>query len=94
MYPSPFKSVFPRHTIFFGQAFRFVTAVQPLMYMPDDWEVLMPIEAWEFSESTPTVSAKGLIQGGTLNHGSGKVAVFGEAAMFTEQLDSKQTPFP
>jgi hypothetical protein len=70
---------------FSGQAFRFVTAVQPLMYMPDDWEVLMPIEAWEFSESTPTVSAKGLVQGGTLNHGLGKVAVFGEAAMFTAQ---------
>lgn len=70
---------------FTGQAFRFVSAVQPLMFMPDEWEVLLPIEAWEFSEATPTVSARGLIQGGVLEHGQGRVAVFGEAAMFTAQ---------
>ncbi len=70
---------------FTGQAFRFVAPVQPLMYMPDDWEVLLPIEAWEHSESTPAVSARGLIQGGVLRFGSGRVAVFGEAAMFTAQ---------
>ena len=72
---------------FSGQAFHFVTAVQPLMYMPDDWEVLMPVEAWEFDKSTPTISARGLIQGGVLKHGVGKVAVFGEAAMFTAQVN-------
>ncbi len=72
---------------FSGQAFRFVTTAQPLMYMPDDWEVLLPIEAWEFSESTPTVSARGLVQGGVLQHEKGKMAVFGEAAMFTAQVN-------
>jgi len=70
---------------FTGQAFRFVAPVQPLMHMPDDWEVLLPTEAWEHSESTPSVSARGLIQGGVLRFGSGRVAVFGEAAMFTAQ---------
>jgi len=73
---------------FSGQAFRYATAVQPLMYMPDDWVVLMPVEAWEFSESTPTVSARGLVQGGVLQHEAGKVAVFGEAAMFTAQVNA------
>ncbi|MCH8073997.1 MAG: DUF4350 domain-containing protein [Proteobacteria bacterium] len=72
-------------TSFTGQAFRFVAPVQPLMYMPDDWKVLLPIEAWVFDESTPFVSARGLIQGGVLRHGAGRVAVFGEAAMFTAQ---------
>ena len=72
-------------TSFTGQAFRFVTPVQPLMIMPDDWEVLLPIEAWVFDESTPTISARGLIQGGVLRYGAGRVAVFGEAAMFTAQ---------
>ena len=72
-------------TSFTGQAFRFVAPVQPLMYMPDAWEVLLPIEAWVHDESTPTVSARGLIQGGVLRFGSGRVAVFGEAAMFTAQ---------
>lgn len=72
-------------TSFTGQAFRFVSDVQPLMYLPNDWIVLMPIEAWEFDESTPIVSARGLIQGGVMQHGEGRVAVFGEAAMFTAQ---------
>jgi hypothetical protein len=74
-------------TSFSGQGFRFVSPLQPLMYLPDDWEVLLPVEAWEFDESTPTVSAKGLIQGGVLQFGEGKVAVFGEAAMFTAQVN-------
>ena len=76
-------------TSFAGQAFRFVTPVQPLMYLPDDWEVLLPIEAWVFDESTPAVSARGLIQGGVLRYGAGRVAVFGEAAMFTAQVDEE-----
>ena len=70
---------------FTGQAFRFVGPVTPLMHMPDDWIVLLPYEAWEHSESTASVSARGLIQGGVLRFGSGRVAVFGEAAMFTAQ---------
>jgi hypothetical protein len=70
---------------FTGQAFRFVSPVQPLMIMPDDWQVLLPAVAWEFDETTPTVSARGLIQGGVLPFGAGRVAVFGEAAMFTAQ---------
>jgi len=72
-------------TSFTGQAFRFSTEVQPLMYMPEDWEVLMPKEAWEFDDSTPKVPTSGLIQGGVLQRGEGRVAVFGEAAMFTAQ---------
>ncbi len=70
---------------FTGQAFHYDSNVQPLMYMPDNWEVLMPTEEWEFDASTPTMSTKGLIQGGVLRHGAGRVAIFGEAAMFTAQ---------
>lgn len=72
-------------TSFTGQAFRFVGPLQPLFLMPDDWDVLLPAQAWEFDASTATVSARGLIQGGVLKFGSGRVAVFGEAAMFTAQ---------
>ena len=70
---------------FTGQAFRFVGSVQPLLYRPDDGKVYMPVKAWEHSETTPAVPARGLIQGGVLQFGSGRVAVFGEAAMFTAQ---------
>ena len=74
---------------FTGQAFRFVSRVEPLMHMPDDWHVLLPTEAWEFSAGTPQVSTRGLVQGGVLRFGSGRVAVFGEAAMFTAQSSTR-----
>jgi hypothetical protein len=70
---------------FTGQAFRAVVENQPLLRMPDDWVVLLPSEAWEFDDTTPKVSARGLLQGAVLRHGAGRVAVFGEAAMFTAQ---------
>ena len=72
-------------TSFTGQAFSHVPPFEALMRMPDDWVVLLPTTAWEFDENTPVLSAKGLSQGGVVRHGSGRVAVFGEAAMFTAQ---------
>jgi hypothetical protein len=72
-------------TSFTGQGFRLVSTAQPLLYLPDDWVVILPIEAWEFDAGTPTVSARGLVQGAVLEYGNGRVAVFGEAAMFTAQ---------
>lgn len=77
-------------TSFTGQAFRFVGTVSPLMYMPDDWVVLLPKVAAARDESTPSVSARGLVQGGVLRFGSGRVAVFGEAAMFTAQSNVRR----
>ncbi len=76
-------------TSFTGQAFSFTPPFEQLMQMPDDWVVLLPAKAWEFDESTPMVSAKGLSQGGVVRYGSGRVAVFGEAAMFTAQTSQK-----
>jgi hypothetical protein len=55
------------------------------MSMPDDWQVFLPVEAGEFDETTPVISARGLVQGAVLHFGRGRVAVFGEAAMFTAQ---------
>jgi hypothetical protein len=70
---------------FTGQAFRARVPVEPLMRMPDDWLVLFPREAAKFTSATPSESARGLLQGAVLRHGQGRVAVFGEAAMFTAQ---------
>jgi hypothetical protein len=53
--------------------------------MPDDWTVFFPQEAAKFTSTTPTESTRGLLQGAVLRHGQGRVAVFGEAAMFTAQ---------
>lgn len=70
---------------FTGQAFRAVVRVEPLLRMPADWAVFFPNQAGEFSNTTPAESARGLLQGAVLHHGRGRVAVFGEAAMFSAQ---------
>jgi hypothetical protein len=70
---------------FTGQAFRSLVPVEPLLRMPPDWSVFFPYEAGEFKSTTPAESARGLLQGAVLRHGQGRVAVFGEAAMFTAQ---------
>lgn len=79
---------------FAGQAFRVRRGIdaQPLLIFDDSALLLMPTEAWRFSKQTPRMSASGMFQGATLQHGSGRVAVFGEAAMFTAQLSKKKQP--
>lgn len=80
---------------FTGQAFRPPDDAVPLFIMPPGVEILLPSEAWEFSERTPRVAADGLLQGAALRVGLGRVAVFGEAAMFTAQrgVDNGEVSF-
>jgi hypothetical protein len=51
---------------------------------------LMPQTAWQFTKETPEVSVEGWSQGAVLRFGKGRVALFGEAAMFTAQLAGPQ----
>lgn len=75
-------------TTFTGQAFRLDPTVDadPLLILPRGSIVLLPAIAWEFSESTPQIPADYLLQGAIVRHGRGRVAVFGEAAMFGARL--------
>ncbi|HEY9183070.1 MAG TPA: hypothetical protein VIQ99_07710, partial [Gammaproteobacteria bacterium] len=75
-------------TTFTGQAFRVDPGVDmdPLMVVPHGYELLLPEVAFEFSERTPRIPAANLLQGALVRHGDGRVAVFGEAAMFSAQL--------
>jgi len=77
---------------FSGQAFRIRpgTAGQPLLVLGDDTVLLLPVKAWEFSEKTPRISASGMLQGATVRFGDGRVAAFGEAAMFTAQVSGTE----
>lgn len=75
---------------FTGQAIRTVNPdAISLLTLPDDWIVLLPSEAWEFSSATPIVTTLGLVQGAIAQHGEGRIAVFGEAAMFTAQTQER-----
>lgn len=47
---------------------------------------MTPEVAWEFKPETPRVPISGWCQGAVLRFGKGRVAVFGEAAMFTAQI--------
>ena len=70
---------------FTGQAFRAGPEAQPLLVMGSTMVSLMPETAWEFDEATRRVSVTGWLQGAARRFGEGRVAVFGEAAMFTAQ---------
>lgn len=71
---------------FGGQAFRATREVTPLLLLPAGSRISLPIKAGKFSEKTPQVPATGLYQGAVFEHGRGRVAVFGEAAMFSAQV--------
>lgn len=70
---------------FTGQGFKAPHAA-PLLVLSEDFAVLMPRIAWEFTADTPKVPGKGLLQGAALEAGKGRAAFFGEAAMFSAQL--------
>ncbi len=75
---------------FTGQAFTAPPAAVPLLLLPAGSITLLPDTAWQFSARTPRMPAAGLAQGAVDQVGRGRIAVFGEAAMFTAQLAGPQ----
>jgi len=71
---------------FTGQAFRIPSAAQGVLEFDDSHDVFMPDTAWVFNDRTPKISAAKLSQGAIMKFEKGRVAIFGEAAMFTAQL--------
>lgn len=82
--PSP---AITRLTTFTGTAFRAPASARSLIVLDSDHLILTPQTAWVFLPETPRIPAAGLLQGAALTAGKGRVAVFGEAAMFTAQTD-------
>lgn len=70
---------------FTGEAFRAPDA-RAVLVMPPGSKQVEPTVAWQFDDDMPRVDVTGWKQGVTLEHGLGRVAVFGEAAMFTAQV--------
>ena len=72
-----------------GSAFRALRrarCVAPLLVLGPGVVSYQPVRAWQFSDATPRVAVEGWLQGATLEPGRGRIAVFGEAAMFAAQL--------
>lgn len=74
---------------FTGQVLRIPDGATPIMTMPDGYTSFNPRVAWSFEEDTEEIDASGLFQGAVLEFGEGRLAVFGEAAMFTAQLSGR-----
>jgi hypothetical protein len=85
----PLTAGIPQLRSFTGSAFT-VAAARPLLRLDARYEVLTPEVAWQFSDETPRVSGEGRLQGAVMEVGRGRVAVFGEAAMFTAQVAGAQ----
>ena len=77
-------------TTFTGSAFKSPQGAIPVLSFIEGNYALMPDTAWAFNAKTPRKNLVGYLQGAILDYGKGKVAVFGEAAMFTAQIVNGQ----
>lgn len=71
---------------FTGSAFRAPATARPLVILPKGYVSLEPAVAWAFDAETPRQDVAGALQGAVMTVGKGRIAVFGEAAMFSAQL--------
>jgi hypothetical protein len=76
---------------FTGQAFEIPEKAQPLLLFGPDYVLYFTEEAGKILDDTPKISAEGMYQGAVMEYGRGRLAVFGEAAMFTAQGVRKRT---
>lgn len=68
---------------FTGQAFEGPDDLQPLLVFGPGATLLMPDRPWQFTPQTPSRPIEGWLQAGVMPVGRGRVAIFGEAGMFT-----------
>ena len=77
---------------FGGQAFRFagdITA-DPLLIIPPSTTLVLHWDPFQdLTDKVPRIRADGMLQGAAVPFGAGRVAAFGEAAMFTAQVDEE-----
>ena len=71
---------------FTGEAFQIPDNATPVLILNDNFISLMPDTAWNFKQDTPKISVAGWSQGSVKKFGKGKIAMWGEAAMFSAQI--------
>jgi hypothetical protein len=71
---------------FTGSAFQAHGKVQPLLILGSSVVSILTSVAGQITEATPRIPVNGWYQGAVMRFGKGRVAVFGEAAMFSAQL--------
>jgi hypothetical protein len=79
---------------FTGSAFRVDHGGEPLLVFGPGIVSFTPTNFWMYKADTPRIPVTGWFQGAVLRVGRGRVAVFGEAGMFSAQVDGpKREPF-
>lgn len=76
----------PSLATFTGSCFKIEGSHAPLLVLGPGFVSLEPEQAWVFNDKTLRRNVEGWLQGAVLPRGKGRIAVFGEAAMFTAQL--------
>jgi hypothetical protein len=71
---------------FTGSAFQVEGDAQPLLILGPSVVSFMTSVGGRITDKTPRTSVKGWYQGAVMRFGKGRVAVFGEAAMFSAQV--------
>ena len=71
---------------FTGQGFKIPKNAKSILKLDESQTVHLVDTMWVFNEKVKSFPAKDLSQGAILTFGKGKIAVFGEAAMFSAQL--------
>ncbi len=74
---------------FTGQAFEIPSSAHPIIILNSKYQLRMPETAWQFKRDTPTISAENFVQGAYVNFDKGRIVIFGEAAMFTAQIQGE-----
>jgi len=75
---------------FTGEAFQIPEDAEPVLILNNNFISIMPDTAWNFKDDTPQASVAGWSQGAVKKMGKGKIAIWGEAAMFSAQLAGEQ----
>ena len=72
--------------MFTGSAFIAPSTATIITTLSSDYIIELPSVAWEFSGTTAKISGMHFVNGAMLQYGKGRIVIFGEAAMFSAQL--------
>ncbi len=73
--------------LFTGSAFHAPPEAMVLTRLNEGYEILLPQRAGEITDSTSRIPGDGFINGAMMEYGKGRIVAFGEAALFSAQLN-------
>jgi len=75
---------------FTGQAFEIPIQAIPVLKFPSNYFMVIPDRPWHFDKNTKYIPIVNQLQGAILQYENGRIAVFGEASMFTAQIEKNK----